>query len=172
MVEEWRTVIYNGEVFESYEVSKDGEVRNAKTGNIKKPQKDYQGYLRVHLRKNGKKYTYKIQRIVAFTWIPNDDPINKTDVNHIDENKENNCVENLQWVSHKQNMQHGTRTQRQKASKSKPVYYIDEESGVAVVYGSSTCTEIDGYSKTGVGQCCRGITKTHKHRKWRFVGGK
>lgn len=172
MEEQWKTVVINGEVFENYEVSKDGEVRNAKTGHIKKPQKDYQGYLRVHLRKNGKAYTYKIQRIVAFTWIPNDDPINKTDVNHIDENKENNCVENLQWASHKQNMQHGTRTQRQKASKSKPVYYVDEESGVAVVYPSATCAKKDEYSASSITQCCKGKVKTHKGRKWRYVGGK
>lgn len=120
MVEEWRTVIYNGEVFEDYEVSSLGNVRSLKRGKVRemKLRKNNDGYLYVHLRKQGKeKYCY-VHRLVACTFIPNDDET-KTDVNHISEVKTENFVENLEWCTHKENMNYGTCIERMARAKRK-----------------------------------------------------
>lgn len=68
------------------------------------------GYLSVTLTKNGKSNRKYIHRLVAQAFIPN--PNGLTDVNHIDEIKSNNNVGNLEWVSHRDNMNHGTRNER------------------------------------------------------------
>ncbi len=71
-----------------YEVSTYGRVRNKKTGLIRKPVRDRDGYLNTNLC--GK--TEKIHRLVALTFIPN--PESKKEVNHIDEEKTNNSISN------------------------------------------------------------------------------
>ena len=62
------------------------------------------GYLKVSLFKDGKGETREIQRIVAENWI--DNPMNKEQVNHIDGDKTNNRVENLEWVTPSENKVH------------------------------------------------------------------
>ena len=84
-----------------YSVSNYGEVRNNKTGRLMKQKKNEKGYLRLGLRKNGKTKCMRVHRLVAQAFIPN--PDNKPDVNHIDFDKENNCVNNLEWVTCKEN---------------------------------------------------------------------
>lgn len=64
------------------------------------------GYKIVCLRRNGRYYSGKVYRLVAEAFIPN--PENHPQVNHVDEDKTNNCVNNLEWVSVKDNINHGT----------------------------------------------------------------
>ena len=80
-----------------YSVSNYGEVRNNRTGKLMKPSKNEKGYLHINLTKNGKRKAMRINRLVAQVFIPN--PENKPQVNHIDFNRENNCVNNLEWVT-------------------------------------------------------------------------
>lgn len=87
-----------------YSVSNYGEVRNNKTGRLMKPIKNEKGYLRVGLTNNGKLKCMRVHRLVAQAFIPN--PDNKPEVNHIDFNKENNCVSNLEWVTNQENTQY------------------------------------------------------------------
>lgn len=94
----WKDIEFNPEVYEINEV---GDVRNKKTGRILKPRKNRNGYLQVILCKDGKRKTFLVHRLVAIAFIPN--PENKRTVNHKDENKTNNCVENLQWMTDKEN---------------------------------------------------------------------
>lgn len=81
------------------------KTENGKTqlwkGEKIKPTKQKNGYLNVYMRINGKRCVRKLHRLVAETFIPN--PENKHEVDHIDGNKENNKVENLRWVTHKEN---------------------------------------------------------------------
>lgn len=90
-----------------YEVSTLGQVRSLRKGAILLPQNDNTGYVRVSLPVIGKKH---IHRIVAETFLPNQ--ANKRCVNHIDNNKLNNAVSNLEWVTHKENSQHTVRQGR------------------------------------------------------------
>lgn len=85
---------------DDYTITKDGRVINNKWGREVKPDKNGKGYLRVHIV--GKKRF--IHRMVAEKYIPN--PENKPQVNHIDGNKTNNNVENLEWVSNYENRKH------------------------------------------------------------------
>jgi hypothetical protein len=71
---------------------------------ILKGGKDKKGYLYVILSKDGIKSIYKIHRLVAQFFIPN--PENKLEVNHIDGNKLNNSVNNLEWCTHQENIYH------------------------------------------------------------------
>ena len=72
------------------------------------------GYLRVHLYKNGKRKPFSVHRLVAIAFIPN--PNNLLEVNHKDENKENNTVDNLEWCDRKYNANYGSRNERASVS--------------------------------------------------------
>ena len=85
---------------DDYEITKDGKVFNKKWGRYVKPQPNGTGYLRVHIAGR----MYFVHRLVAMTYIPN--PNNLPQVNHKDGNKQNNCVENLEWVSNHDNSLH------------------------------------------------------------------
>ena len=91
-----------------YEVSDTGLVRNSK-GQIRsaKPNKNVQ-YLQIDLYKQNIRTHKYIHRLVAETFIPN--PNNLSEINHIDGNKQNNLVSNLEWVSKKENAEHAIRT--------------------------------------------------------------
>lgn len=70
------------------------------------PYSNQSGYLKVSLTINNKSVNRFIHRLVAIAFIPN--PLNLKFVNHLDGNKQNNIVSNLEWCTHKQNMQHAT----------------------------------------------------------------
>ena len=106
-----------------YQVSSWGRVKNSRTDMVLKGVKDKDGYLRIGLYKNGKRI-YRVHRLVAQAFIPN--PENKSQVNHIDENKENNYVENLEWVTAKENLNYGTRNLRASKLLSKPIICIEK----------------------------------------------
>ena len=74
------------------------------------PRSDKNGYVKVGLSKYGKTKLYYVHVLVAEAFINN--PDNLPEVNHIDEDKTNNCVDNLEWCNHKYNSIHGTRANR------------------------------------------------------------
>ena len=100
MEEIWRDIDgYEG----LYQVSNKGRVKSLKYGKerILRPGWKTGGYLFVILCKNGNQSKQRIHRLVAQAFIPN--PNNKPQVNHLDENKKNNCVDNLEWATAKEN---------------------------------------------------------------------
>jgi hypothetical protein len=90
------------EGYNNYLIYETGDVFNNKKNRFLKPSKMKNGYIKVELCKNGKQKTFKIHRLVAEYYIPN--PENKPEVNHIDGDKCNNSVENLEWNTRKENM--------------------------------------------------------------------
>lgn len=82
---------------------KNGRLDNRK-GKQLKPSTDKDGYERVILTKNGIRKTYSVHKLVALAFIPN--LKNKTTINHIDGNKKNNNVSNLEWATEKENQIH------------------------------------------------------------------
>lgn len=104
--ETWKTLQYNGEVYDRFEVSDDGRLRNVITGTIYRQHINKEGYSQVcvSLGSRNKKKVFKIHKAVAETYIPNDE--NKSTVNHIDGNKQNNSINNLEWATNSENVQH------------------------------------------------------------------
>ena len=158
MIEEWRTVVYNGEVFENYEVSNTGKVRSLYgKPKILKPKKARNGYLHIGLVKDGKQKQVTVHRVVGFTWIPNDDIENKTDIDHIDRNRQNNHVSNLRWSTRKKNVEY---------SRGKRVLCIE----TGQVFDSVTqASEWLGVTKTAISKACLGKSKTCRKLHWKFV---
>jgi hypothetical protein len=103
MVEIWKDVVGYESI---YEISNFGNVKSFKYGKekIRKLRNDKDGYLLINLCKDKKVKTFKIHRLVAQAFIPN--PDNKPQINHIDGNKSNNKVDNLEWVTNKENSKH------------------------------------------------------------------
>ena len=93
-----------------YAVTNNGKVWSYKSNKFLSPSKDKNGYLRVVLCKDKRKYYVKIHKLVAETFIEN--PNNFNCINHKDEVKDNNSMENLEWCTVEYNINYGTRTER------------------------------------------------------------
>ena len=105
-MEEWKTVIVNGEVYNNYMVSNLGNVKSLNynhTGKEKilKPAKDRDNYLIVNLSKNGKRKKYLIHRLAAEVFIPKIE--GKEFVDHINGIRDDNRIDNLRWCTNKEN---------------------------------------------------------------------
>ena len=89
------------DLYPNYEVSDQGEVRNAKTKKLLSLKKKIRGYIYVHLHQDGKSKVVTVHRLIASAFIPN--PNNLETVNHINYIKDDNRVENLEWMSYSEN---------------------------------------------------------------------
>ena len=134
------------------------------------------GYRSVDLSKGGKSKKYHVHRLVAEAFIPNDDPENKIEVNHKDENKSNNYVENLCWCTSSENKQWGTLPARRSASHknhpsmSKPVAQYDTDGNLISTYASAKEAERQtGFFATTIIRTCRGKTLTCGGYRWKYV---
>lgn len=106
-----------------YYITKTGQVWSVRKNDFLKKSKHKTGYFRVHLVGDNQKKIQYIHRLVAIAFLPN--PNNLPQVNHKDENKENNNVNNLEWVTSKENCNWGTRNER--IAKPKPVIMCDKD---------------------------------------------
>lgn len=110
--------------------------------------KEGHGYIRVEL--NGK--PHMVHRIVAEHFIPN--PHNKETVNHKNEVKDDNRVENLEWMTKAENNNYGTRNARTGKALEKPILKVNPQTG-EILKRYSRCLDVvkDGFNKGSVGRC-------------------
>ena len=190
MTEQWRTAVYDGEIYEGlYKVSNLGRIlslnyKNTGKAELRKPGTDKDGYLVVGLRKNGETKTCKVHRLVAETFLEN--PDNLPEVNHKDEDKTNNFVflnedgtvnkekSNLEWKTHRGNINHGTRNERAGKSNtngkcSKRVIQLTLDDEFVREWPSTQECGRNGFAQSAVAACCRGERKTHKGFLWMFA---
>lgn len=164
MSETWKVIHLNT----NYEVSNLGRVRNKK-GLLLKPQKTEKGYLRVDLSKDGKTKHYKVHRLVASAFIPNKN--NLPQINHKDENKQNNRVDNLEWCTHKENTQHAFKTglyDNKLNMIRKPVVQYDLKFNKIKVW--SCAEEVKNKLNIGhIASVCKGERKTAGGYIWRYL---
>ena len=172
-IEEWKDIKdYEGK----FQVSSYGNVRNINyygTGIIKivNQRPNENGYMVVSLSKNKKTKPCKVHRLVAETFLPN--PENLPEVNHKDENKTNNRVENLEWKTHRGNCNHGTRNERifEKTTNgkcSKKVLQFSKSGEFIREWPSVMECSRNGYDFRNVSACCNGKRKTAYGFRWEY----
>lgn len=175
--EEWRPIKgYEG----LYEVSSIGRVKSLcrrviyPSGNsrwvpekILKPSKSKKGYLSVSLYKNGKSTRSIVHRLVANAFIEN--PKEKPQVNHINEIRDDNRVSNLEWVTSKENNNHGGRNSKLSKARSKSVEGKSILNGNIKIYEKVRDVVKDGFNYGHVASCCRGELSAHKGFTWKYI---
>lgn len=160
--------------FDDYFVSNKGNVYSKKSGEIReiKPHFDTKGYLVLKLHKEHRSYCKKVHRLVAEAFIPN--PKNKPQVNHIDGDKTNNYVKNLEWNTNAENNLHAYRVlghirlRGKLHSSSKPVLQMIGDIIVAEFDGCNEAGRNTGIRIAGISQCCNGKQKTAGGYKWKY----
>lgn len=156
-----------------YEVSSLGRVRSIVNDKSRKtkvlsPGDNGIGYLQVGLFKNGKRKHFKVHRLVAQAFLPN--WFEEPEVNHRDENKHNNHIDNLEWCEHKYNCNHGTRNERiiTNGKLSKPVLQYTKSGEFVKEWNSTNETIRSGYKQANVCACCNGKLKSYKGYIWKY----
>lgn len=99
----------------NYAIDRNGNVFSYKTNKYLNPSKTKDGYLKVSLRANNKAYYYRVHKLVAMTYL--DNPNNYNEINHKDFNRQNNSLDNLEWVSHNDNILYSKIANRFKTEK-------------------------------------------------------
>lgn len=151
-----------------YEVSDDGRVFSLVRHRELKPKIDRYGYKAVTLTKNGKPQYITVHRLVAKAFIPN--PFSKRCVNHINEIKTDNRVENLEWVTVKENDNHGTRNSRMSDSKcKKPVIQTLPDGTVRYFKGVKDAGRQTGKSHSSIAAWCKGKFNSAESSNWRYA---
>lgn len=169
MNEIWKTI----EGYPDYMVSNMGRVKSLNYNRrgkekILKGCKDKDGYLIVNLSKEGKQKNYKIHRLVTSAFLYN--PNNLSEVNHKDENKQNNCVDNLEWCNRKYNCNYGTHNEKMSKTKSMPVLQFSKTGDFIKKWDSATQVERElGIKQTNITKCLKGKLKTSGGYKWGYA---
>lgn len=150
--------------YETYEVSTTGRIRNIASGEVLKTPLNTWGYPSVTLCGMWGRKNKTVHRIVAEAFIPN--PNNLPEVNHKDEDKTNNNVENLEWMTKKENINHGTRTERANKKKHKRICQYTDGGELVKVFESMKEAEKEGFNHSAISACCHGKRRTHLGYKW------
>lgn len=175
--ENWKPVIgYEG----LYEISNKGLIRSIDRviqrngashrikGRILSIYTDNLGYQRITLSKEGKLHTMCIHKLVAEAFIPN--PENKPCIDHIDTNPSNNCVDNLRWCTHSENMNNSVTLQHLKECRiTKPVLQYDLKDNFIAEYisGREAARQVN-IQQASLVRCLQGTQKTAGGYKWRY----
>ncbi len=148
-----------------YEVSNYGNVRSLKYGKIKylKPSNNGRGYYQVILCKNGKAKQFTVHRLVANAFIEN--PNGYNEINHINEDKTNNKVENLEWCTHKYN---------KRFSSAKQVMGISKDGRKTILLEATVDGDSLGYKFQNIAAAANGKFNkigNHKYKKfdWFYI---
>lgn len=181
-MEEWKNI----DGYEGFQVSNKGRVRSIdkivkgnggstflKKGKILKTHINNFGYIVINLWVNNSFKHHKVHRLVAEAFIPN--PQNLPQVNHRDEDKTNNSVDNLEWCDNKYNCNYGTHNKRMantltnRKDQSKKVYQYTLDNKLVSEYQSiNEAGRINNCYSQNIGKVCKGYTKTYKGFKWSY----
>ena len=147
-----------------YAIDCHGHILSLLTDQYVTQTPDTNGYLKVTLMKDGKRYVRRTHRLVAEHFIPNDEP-NKTVINHIDGNKQNPEYTNLEWCTQQENVQHAHTTGLQTKTSDKSVVRGDGR-----VYRSLTeAAQDNNITKSAISKVINGKRKTAGGFTWKEV---
>ena len=157
--------------FDNYFVTIDGEVisTNYRQKGIIRVMANCNGLKGrkiITLSNNGKPKTRPIHRLVAETFIPN--PNNLPEVNHIDEDFTNNKVSNLEWITHIDNINHGTGIKRSCIKRSKKIIQMDSFNKIIKIWDSLNEAGRNGFEASAISLCINNIRNSHRGFKWKI----
>ena len=140
-----------------YEVSNEGDIRNKNTGRILKQQIGIHGYSTLTLRKDKRPFTARVHRIVADSFY--DGVHDEFDVNHIDGNKLNNHISNLEFCTRKENIRHAFDTGLKHGSRRTKIRVIETGDEFDSI---TECQSITGFDKSAICKCLSGKQDNYK----------
>lgn len=187
MVEEWRDIVIekDGKTYDFtglYKVSNTGKVYSYKKGSTLKLNSLNNGYKQVSLYLNGEHFCFRVHRLVAIMFLPN--PENLPVINHKDENKQNNHVNNLEWCTQDYNVHYGTGIERMKVTRTGQKTTEEQKRKIAEANKVKVrCIETNEIfpsieeasiwcglkSLSKIGECCKGKRKTAGGYHWEYV---
>ena len=174
--------------YPNYAVFEDGTVINIKRNKPMKQRNRRDGYMSVQLSNDGKQKEFVVHRLVAAAFIPN--PNNYPIINHKDENKKNNCADNLEWCTQEYNINYGTGNARRAKSlekyrksdrarawaiclgemSGKPIEQLTIDGKHIAFYQSARKASMaTGSNHCGVCRAARGLYETAGGYKWKYV---
>jgi len=153
-------------MFDKYVVGKDGAIVSKYNGRVLAVHVDKKGYHRVNIHCEAGKKTYLLHRVVALVHLPN--PGNLPQINHLDGDKANNSVDNLEWTTGRENVAHSVRTGLVKRGDKRPNAKLSDE----MVHEIRRLRECEGLtlgalgemfnlSDAGIHKVCTRLTYTH-----------
>ena len=151
-----------------YQVSNYGNIKRVNSKSLKVSTNVY-GYGVVDLCSNNIKKTFRVHRLVAEAFLSN--PNNYSCVNHKDENKLNNYVENLEWCTSTYNTKYGNGITKRSKTRSNEIVKIDRNTNeILCKYPSLLLAQLDtGILRTSINNCILGISKTAGGFIWRYA---
>ncbi len=158
--------IIEGNDFSNYEINIDGIVINKNKNNqIMKAKINQQGYLYVGLSSKGKKQDFSIHRLIGRYFLDNGESFSDGDfdINHVDENKLNNSIENLEWTTHQKNILHSLGRRVAKLNKD-TLEILDIYESIKEAY-----EDLNKKYSSGISDACRGKQKTSWGFKWKYL---
>jgi hypothetical protein len=171
-MEEWRVI----NDYPNYSVSNLGNVKNNTTNKIMR-QNVKGGYCCLSLVNNKKNYTFKVHRLVALAFLSN--PDNKPTVNHKDKNRCNNKLENLEWMTHEEQMEHRSIGLILKPNTNKPIYRLSKNDEILDLFNSiedagkwafeNKLTMTIHNGRNAISNCLNGLSKFAYNYKWKFI---
>lgn len=174
MTEIWKDIKgYEGK----YQISNLGNVKSFRQSTKFHKQSAYllkstlssNGYYDVTLYSDTSRHKFLVHRLVAEHFI--DNPNNYPCVNHKDENRLNNNVNNLEWCTYEYNNAYGTARIRSIQTKSIPIQQFTLDGQWLATYQSATiASQLLGISKTSITDCCRGKEPYAHGYAWKYQG--
>ena len=175
----WKTI----KGYENYIINTKGQIRRiigkyCPNGRILKSQISTNNYIQICLCKNGKAKMFRLHRLLAEAFLPN--PANKPQVNHIDGNRKNNDLSNLEWVTVSENMLHAMYVTKNKlpsrsmlgkmgmAHNLSKSFSVEYPNGKIVNYGSG----LEFRRMTGLDHTSISWARNKGYSSYKFVKGK
>jgi hypothetical protein len=169
--------------FPNYEISNYGEIINIKRNNILKNRITNKGYCSVILYNSTISKSFRVHRLVLSVFDNVDYTNHILECNHIDENKLNNRLDNLNWMTRKENMNHNNlsikikrakykyseyRTEKLREKLSKKIIGINIKDNTEILFESINEAKRNGFNAGNISACCLGKRKKHKGYNWSF----
>lgn len=157
--------------YSRYKISRNGVVIGPRSNRPIRQYINNSGYVVIGMTKDGsnKHTTVTLSHLLALAWISNPDPEHLSDVDHIDDNRLNNALSNLRWVSHRDNLVKNHRRQLMKRANGRPIKKLNDD-GSYVIYNSiKSAAEANWLSNTSVAGSANGTLHLNKPYHFIFV---